>query len=166
MIFDRKRYDEYIQICRGHDPFGQRPGFASQDPYHQILRRHHKTVRRSYDKQHDTFRHLFLVIPCLLLALVINDKFTFKEVMWTFSIYLEAVAILPQLVLLQRTRNIDNLTGQYVFLLGRFVVDLDLLVTCLLRWLLQLEEQLETRAASLIIEEMVSAILGRASNNC
>lgn len=42
--------------------------------------RHHKIVRRSYDKQHDTFRHLFLIIPCLLLALVINDKFTFKEV--------------------------------------------------------------------------------------
>ncbi|MFQ6667193.1 hypothetical protein Gotur_033294 [Gossypium turneri] len=40
--------------------------------------------------------------------------------MWTFSLYLEAVAILPQLVLLQRTRNIDNLTGQYVFLLGAY----------------------------------------------
>ena len=30
----------------------------------------------------------------------------------------EAVAILPQLVLLQRTQNIDNLTGNYVFMLG------------------------------------------------
>ncbi|KAF3457699.1 hypothetical protein FNV43_RR02357 [Rhamnella rubrinervis] len=40
--------------------------------------------------------------------------------MWTFSIYLEAVAILPQLVLLQRTRNIDNLTGQYIFLMGAY----------------------------------------------
>ncbi|PQQ12176.1 ER lumen protein-retaining receptor [Prunus yedoensis var. nudiflora] len=58
--------------------------------------------------------------PCLLLALVINERFTFKEVLWTFSLYLEAVAILPQLVLLQRTRNIDNLTGQYVFLLGAY----------------------------------------------
>lgn len=41
-----------------------------------------------------------------------------EQVLWTFSIYLEAVAILPQLVLLQRTQNIDNLTGNYVFLLG------------------------------------------------
>ncbi|KAH7517553.1 hypothetical protein FEM48_Zijuj09G0077200 [Ziziphus jujuba var. spinosa] len=82
--------------------------------------RSHKIVRRSYDKEHDTFRHVFLVLPCLLLALVINEKFTFKEVMWTFSLYLEAVAILPQLVLLQRTKNIDNLTGQYVFLLGAY----------------------------------------------
>ncbi|CAL5416709.1 unnamed protein product [Camellia sinensis] len=80
--------------------------------------RHHKIVRRSYDKDQDTFRHYFLVLPCLLLALVMHEKFTFKEVMWAFSLYLEAVAILPQLVLLQRTRNIDNLTGQYVFLLG------------------------------------------------
>lgn len=82
--------------------------------------RYHKIVRRSYDKDQDTFRHYFLVLPCLLLALLINEKFTFKEVMWTFSLYLEAVAILPQLVLLQRTRNIDNLTGQYVFLLGGY----------------------------------------------
>ncbi|CAN6462784.1 unnamed protein product [Victoria cruziana] len=80
--------------------------------------RHHKIVRRSYDKDQDTFRHFFLVLPCLILALLIHEKFTFKEVLWTFSLYLEAVAILPQLVLLQRTRNIDNLTGQYVFLLG------------------------------------------------
>lgn len=80
----------------------------------------HKVVRRSYDKDQDTFRHHFLVLPCLVLALLINEKFTFKEVVWTFSIYLEAVAILPQLVLLQRTRNVDNLTGQYVFLLGAY----------------------------------------------
>ncbi|KAK8448648.1 hypothetical protein SEVIR_7G072000v4 [Setaria viridis] len=82
--------------------------------------RRHKLVRRSYDKDHDTFRHQFLVLPCLILALLIHEQFTFKEVMWTFSIYLEAVAILPQLVLLQRTRNIDNLTGQYVFFLGAY----------------------------------------------
>ncbi|KAG6741524.1 hypothetical protein POTOM_054786 [Populus tomentosa] len=82
--------------------------------------RHHKLVRRSYDKDHDTFRHFFIVLPCLILALLIHEKFTFLEVMWAFSLYLEAVAILPQLVLLQRTRNIDNLTGQYVFLLGAY----------------------------------------------
>lgn len=82
--------------------------------------RRHRIVRRSYDKDQDTFRYFFLMWPCLIFAILINEKFTFREVMWTFSIYLEAVAILPQLVLLQRTRNIDNLTGQYVFLLGAY----------------------------------------------
>ncbi|CAL6305040.1 unnamed protein product [Bathycoccus prasinos] len=59
-------------------------------------------------------------MPCLILALVINHDFTIPEILWTFSIYLEAVAILPQLVLLQRTKNVDTLTGNYVFLLGGY----------------------------------------------
>ncbi|XP_077228178.1 ER lumen protein-retaining receptor-like [Tasmannia lanceolata] len=82
--------------------------------------RRHKIVHGSYDKEQDTFRHLFLILPCLLLALVFNTKFTFQEVMWTFSLYLEVVAMLPQLVLLQRTKNVDNMTGQYVLLLGAY----------------------------------------------
>eukprot|EP00246_Nothoceros_aenigmaticus_P004108 TRINITY_DN15471_c0_g1_i1.p1 TRINITY_DN15471_c0_g1~~TRINITY_DN15471_c0_g1_i1.p1 ORF type:complete len:182 (+),score=18.24 TRINITY_DN15471_c0_g1_i1:102-647(+) len=80
--------------------------------------RRHRIVRKSYDKYQDTFRHYLLVVPCLVLAIFIHHKFTFFEVLWTFSLYLEAVAILPQLVLLQRTKNVDNLTGNYVFLLG------------------------------------------------
>lgn len=40
------------------------------------------------------------------------------QVLWKFSIYLESVAVLPQIVLLTRTQNIDNLTGNYIFLLG------------------------------------------------
>ncbi|CAI5463014.1 unnamed protein product [Closterium sp. Yama58-4] len=82
--------------------------------------RYDKIVKHKYDKEHDTFRHVFLVIPCLVLALLVNRKFTVTEVLWTFSIYLEAVAIMPQLVLLQRTKNIDNLTGNYVFFLGAY----------------------------------------------
>ena len=42
--------------------------------------RRHKLVRRSYDREQDTFRHYFLILPCLVLALLINEKFTFKEV--------------------------------------------------------------------------------------
>ncbi|CAN1242601.1 ER lumen protein-retaining receptor B [Linum perenne] len=80
--------------------------------------RYHKLVRRSYDKDQDIFPHYLLVLASFIFALFIHHKFTIMEIMWTFSLYLEAVAILPQLVLLQKTRNIDNLTGQYIFLLG------------------------------------------------
>merc|ERR1711990_1368670 len=63
---------------------------------------------------------MFLIVPSSLLALVVNHEMSLVEVLWTFSIYLEAVAILPQLVLLQRTKNIDTLTSNYVFLLGGY----------------------------------------------
>ncbi|CAI9782042.1 unnamed protein product [Fraxinus pennsylvanica] len=68
----------------------------------------------------DTFRHYFLVGASFLLALLVHEKFTFQEILRTFSIYLEAIAIIPQLVLLQRSGNVDNLTGQYVFFLGAY----------------------------------------------
>ncbi|KAF8379000.1 hypothetical protein HHK36_028427 [Tetracentron sinense] len=82
--------------------------------------RYHKVVKQTYNKDQDTFRHYVLTLPCLVLALLIHRDFTVIEVLWTFSLYLEAVAIFPQLVLLQRSRNIDNLTGNYVFLLGAY----------------------------------------------
>ncbi|KAM1350897.1 hypothetical protein ACFXTH_004728 [Malus domestica] len=68
-------------------------------------------VKRSYDQELDTFRHYFLIAGCFLPALL---------VLWAFSIYSEAVSIIPQLVLLQRSGNVDNLTGQYVFLLWAY----------------------------------------------
>jgi ER lumen protein retaining receptor len=79
-----------------------------------------KVVSQTYDRPQDTFRYIFLIAPAALLALVIPSARTPTEIAWTFSIYLEAVAILPQLVLMQRTQNIDNLTGNYVFLLGTY----------------------------------------------
>ena len=40
--------------------------------------------------------------------------------LWECSIYLEAFAIVPQLIVLQRYREVENLTGNYVFFLGAY----------------------------------------------
>lgn len=55
--------------------------------------RRHRLVRKSYDKDQDTFRHYFLVLPCLILALLIHEKFTFTEVRDHLSILLHSSAI-------------------------------------------------------------------------
>lgn len=39
---------------------------------------------------------------------------------WNISIYLESLAIVPQLIILQRYREVENLTGNYVFFLGAY----------------------------------------------
>merc|ERR1711957_297126 len=80
----------------------------------------------TYDKAQDTFRHwAFLVAPCAVIALVthaIQNSFSFNgiELFWTFSIYLESIAILPQLIVLQRYREVENLTGNYIFFMGAY----------------------------------------------
>ena len=82
--------------------------------------RFHRTIRLTYDREQDTFRSYVLVILAAVLALLVHMALTPFEILWTFSIYLEAIAILPQLFLLRRTQNIDNLTGNYIFLLGLY----------------------------------------------
>ncbi|XP_077526013.1 ER lumen protein-retaining receptor isoform X1 [Haemaphysalis longicornis] len=99
------------------------------------------------DRNHDTFRIEFLLVPVTLLALLVNHEFTplearsggqeagflhlvyshatlvFRdplEVLWTLSIYLEAVAILPQLFLVSKTGEAETITSHYLFCLGSY----------------------------------------------
>ncbi|XP_052759516.1 ER lumen protein-retaining receptor [Galleria mellonella] len=76
--------------------------------------------KATYDHNHDTFRIEFLLIPSLILALLIHHEFTVMEVLWTFSIYLEAVAILPQLFLVSKTGEAESITSHYLFALGMY----------------------------------------------
>lgn len=76
--------------------------------------------KATYDRNHDTFRIEFLLLPCLVLSLVINHEFTVMEILWTFSIYLEAVAILPQLFMLSKTGEAETITSHYLFALGLY----------------------------------------------
>lgn len=42
--------------------------------------RFHRVVRTTYDREQDTFRALFLIGPCAILALLINQEFSVIEV--------------------------------------------------------------------------------------
>ena len=77
----------------------------------------------TYDKSQDTFLHWkFLVEPCAGIAFLTNlyGGFNLFEMLWVFSIYLESVAILPQLIVLQRYGECENLTSHYIALLGSY----------------------------------------------
>ncbi|CAK5111565.1 unnamed protein product [Meloidogyne enterolobii] len=76
--------------------------------------------RATYDRNHDTFRIEILLVPSVVLALLINHEFTLFEVLWTFSIYLEAVAIMPQLFMLSKTGSAETITAHYLFALGSY----------------------------------------------
>lgn len=76
--------------------------------------------KATYDRNHDTFRIEFLLIPVTVLGLALNHEFTILEILWTFSIYLESVAILPQLFLVSKTGEAETITSHYLFCLGTY----------------------------------------------
>ena len=47
-----------------------------------------------------------------------NLLFYTMQILWTFSIYLESVAILPQLFMISKTGEAETITSHYLFALG------------------------------------------------
>ena len=95
-----------------------------------IIRRSEQ-ISASYDRMQDNFPSWkCLVLPCAVLATLthlisgegsgVDPLRNIQELLWMFSIYLESVAILPQLSLLRRYRVVENLTANYVFFMGLY----------------------------------------------
>jgi ER lumen protein retaining receptor len=68
----------------------------------------------------DTFKVEYLIAGAAVLAILFPYKYTFSEILWSFSIWLESVAILPQLFMVQRTGEAETITTHYLFALGLY----------------------------------------------
>lgn len=78
--------------------------------------------RATYDTDNDTFPLYILIVPSVIMGLIFTDDYTIFELLWTFSIFLESVAIMPQLFLLIKKGGAEAITSHYVFLLGGYRV--------------------------------------------
>lgn len=76
--------------------------------------------RPTHDLSLDTFKVEYLLGASGVLAVLFPYKWTPYEILWAFSIWLESVAILPQLFLLQRTGEAETITTHYLFALGAY----------------------------------------------
>ena len=58
------------------------------------------------------FSTLLFITQCCPLSV--------SKILWTFSIYLESVAILPQLFMISKTGEAETITTHYLFFLGLY----------------------------------------------
>lgn len=72
----------------------------------------------THDPNLDTFRIAYLFGGSAILALLFPYAYVPSEILWSFSLWLESVAILPQLLMLQRTGEAETITTHYLFALG------------------------------------------------
>lgn len=76
--------------------------------------------KATYDANLDTFRIEYLLGGSAVMGLLLPYEYSVVEVLWSFSIWLESVAILPQLFMLQRTGEAETITTHYLFALGAY----------------------------------------------
>lgn len=100
--------------------------------------RGHPLVRRTYDKDLDTFRHYILVLGSFLLALIFHDEFTVREVLKTFMIHGGVHTCFSNFVelllfflsLFGKYFLVSNLKDQKPFILS-FIFMLSVTISCL-----------------------------------
>ncbi|CAN6645791.1 ER lumen protein-retaining receptor [Trichomonascus vanleenenianus] len=76
--------------------------------------------RPTFNPNIDTFKIEYLLGGSVVMAFITTPAYIPSEILWAFSIWLESVAILPQLFLLQRTGEAEALTVHYIFALGAY----------------------------------------------
>lgn len=74
----------------------------------------------THDPNIDTFKVQYLIGGSAILAVLFPYRWIPSEILWTFSIWLESVAILPQLFMVQRTGEAETITTHYLFALGAY----------------------------------------------
>lgn len=95
--------------------------FITSTCYLIYLMRVKPPVSQTYDRNADNFSYeKYLVGPCVLLGLIVADEYTIQEILWSSSIWLESVSIIPQLVLLQQLGEVENLTSDFVGTMGAY----------------------------------------------
>mmetsp|Transcript_140939 Transcript_140939/g.351423 ORF Transcript_140939/g.351423 Transcript_140939/m.351423 type:complete len:221 (+) Transcript_140939:129-791(+) len=89
--------------------------------YLVYIMRYQPPVATTYDREKDSFKYEIYLLPgCAVLGLLTAHEWNLPEIMWTISIWLESVAIVPQLVLLQQMREVENLTSNFVGAMGAY----------------------------------------------
>jgi len=100
--------------------------FISTSVYIVYLMKFVQPICATYKKEaDDKLPVLYLIVPCAVFAMIFIEFYEIQEYLWTFSIYLEAVAILPQLMVVHEYAKdqggfVENLTSHYVFTLGGY----------------------------------------------
>eukprot|EP00923_Selenidium_pygospionis_P059446 GHVN01104613.1.p1 GENE.GHVN01104613.1~~GHVN01104613.1.p1 ORF type:complete len:221 (-),score=10.27 GHVN01104613.1:488-1150(-) len=95
--------------------------FILSTAYLVYLMRAQPPISQTYDRNADKFPYLIYLVPgAALLGVATSLTWNASEILWTFSIWLESVAILPQLVLLQELREVENLTSDYIIAMGLY----------------------------------------------
>ena len=76
-----------------------------------------ETYRRA---EEDSFPHYYLVPFALVMTLLINKNYTLWGLTWSFSLWLESVAVFPQISILAKTNGCFTYTAHYLAALGSY----------------------------------------------
>ena len=95
--------------------------FVAATVYTIYLMRKKRPYCGTYDPVWDGFNHyLYIYPPVLIVTIFVHSSFTVVDFLWSYSLWLEAVAFIPQIVILNRMQTVENVTSHYIGTLGMY----------------------------------------------
>lgn len=85
------------------------------------LMRFQTPLKNTYNRQtEDDFPHYYLIPFSLVLTLFIHKSWKITEFLLSFSLWLEAVAVFPQITILSKNKGVERFTAHYLAALGSY----------------------------------------------
>ena len=78
-------------------------------------------LKKTYDREkEDIFPHYYCILFAIVMTLIINKNRTLWGLTWSFSLWLESVAVFPQISIIAKTDGIFTYTAHYLLSLGLY----------------------------------------------
>ncbi len=80
-----------------------------------------KPICNTYNrKTEDNFPHYWLIPVALVLTLIGHSEWDWWELIWCFSLWLESLAIFPQVNIINQQEGVESFTSHYIASLGAY----------------------------------------------
>ena len=77
--------------------------------------------KSTYDrKNEDSFPHIYLIPFAIVMTLLINKNYSLWGLVWSFSLWLESVAVFPQISIIAKINGVFTYTAHYLAALGSY----------------------------------------------
>ena len=70
--------------------------------------------KNTYNRKEDVFPHYYLMIFATVLTCIVHNDFSLWGITWSYSLWLESLAVLPQIDILAHNFGIANYTFHYL----------------------------------------------------
>ena len=95
--------------------------FIGASAFILYLMKYNKRYSISYDRvKEDIFPHVYLIPFALIMTLMIHKDWTWWGLTWSFSLWLESVAVFPQITIISKSNGTLAYIAHYLVALGSY----------------------------------------------
>jgi len=117
-LFSTMQYNGYLPVDRSGDWVYQATDCAALIVVVTTLVSVHNQYEKSYEKDFDSCHIPVFIVSCLVLAYFVHPHLNNRKIpdmAWTAALYLESIAMVPQLFLLtKKGGEVENLSSHYI----------------------------------------------------